>query len=365
MKINLDLETIDNRLSNKKLPILIAGPCSAESEEQVVKTAMQLSKIGKVTAFRSGIWKPRTRPGMFEGVGKVGLQWLKTAKQESGLAVATEVASAEHVEAAIENEIDILWVGARSSVNPFVVQSIADALKGTDVTVMVKNPVNPDLQLWLGALERLNKAGIKKLAAIHRGFSTYRKMEFRNDPIWNIPLDLKTLCPNLPIICDPSHITGNRNLIASVSQKALDLNFDGLMIETHINPEVALSDAEQQITPENLAKIVAQLIIRQPFSHNPHFCSVLEKLRSEIDLIDDDLIHKFSARMKIAEKIGLYKRDNGVTIFQLSRWDEIMNHRIKLGIELGLSQIFMENLLTLIHQESIRVQTVVMNKEEK
>jgi len=363
MKIQLDIEPLDNKLSNKKWPFLIAGPCSAETEEQVISTAKELVKLGKVSAYRAGIWKPRTRPGMFEGVGEIGLQWMQNAKKETGMMLATEVANVEHVEACLKYGIDILWVGARSTANPFTVQSIADALKGTGTTVFVKNPVNPDLQLWIGALERINRAGIKKLGAIHRGFSPFQKMVFRNDPTWSIPLELKTLCPNLPIICDPSHITGNRELIGFMSQKALDLDMDGLMIESHLNPDAALSDAAQQLTPRDLDRVIFDLVLREPISNNQEFRTQLDTLRSEIDQLDEDIIQKLSSRMRIARKIGEYKKANDVTIFQMNRWEQLMEARIAIGSAMGLSEQFMKGMLQHIHQESIRIQTEVMNSD--
>ncbi len=361
MKISLDLEKLDNRLENKRWPLLIAGPCSAETETQLMDTAKELKKIGKVSAFRAGIWKPRTRPGSFEGVGEIGLKWMQNVKAETGFSLATEVADVKHVEACLKHDIDILWIGARSSANPFSVQNIADALKGTDVTVMIKNPVNPDLQLWIGALERLNRAGIKKLAAIHRGFSAFRKMVFRNDPGWSIPIELKTMIPELPIICDPSHITGSRDLIAFMSQKSLDMNMNGLMIESHISPDHALSDAAQQVTPRQLDQIITDLIIRDPNSNNIDFHSQLDKLRNEIDQYDEEIFQKLSARMKVAEKIGHYKKENDVTIFQMGRWEQILEGRVALGAAMGLSEQFMKIVLQAIHQESIRVQTEIMN----
>ncbi len=364
MKIDIDIQKLDNRLDNEEWPILIAGPCSAESEEQLVYTAKELAQIGKVSAFRAGIWKPRTRPGSFEGVGEVGLKWMQTVKKETGFAVATEVANVEHVEACLKYGIDIFWIGARSTVNPFTVQEIANALKGTNISVMVKNPVNPDLQLWIGALERLNKAGIKKLAAIHRGFSPFSKMAFRNDPCWNLPLELKTLCPDLPIICDPSHITGSRDLISFMSQKALDLNMNGLMIESHINPKEALSDANQQITPRELKQIIEDLVLRKPKTQDKVQASKLMELRAEIDQLDEEIFHKIASRMKIAAQIGEYKKKNGVTIFQMGRWEQILEKRIALGSAIGLSEFFIKELLEAIHQESIRIQTDILQSKK-
>jgi len=344
--------------------LVIAGPCSAETEDQLVATAHLLAATGKVSALRAGIWKPRTRPGEFEGIGSIGLEWLKRAKEETGLPTAVEVATAKHVEEALKMGVDILWVGARSTVNPFTVQEIADALKGVDVPVMVKNPVNPDLSLWVGALERINNAGITKLAAIHRGFSSYEKSAFRNEPMWDIAIHLKTLAPNLPIINDPSHITGNRDLIGYISQKALDLDMQGLMIESHIDPTVAWTDAAQQVTPAALAEIIDHLALRKPEISSAEVKDALSELRSKIDKIDDLLIQKAAERMQISEKIGQYKKENNITILQVNRWDEIMKKRTAYAKALKLSPEFTEKLLELLHAESIRRQTEVMNKIE-
>lgn len=349
---------------NVKRPLIISGPCSAETEEQMVVTAKQIAATGKVHAIRAGIWKPRTRPGQYEGAGNVGLSWLMAAKKETGLPVTTEVANAAHVEACLKAGVDILWIGARTTVNPFSVQEIADSLKGVDIPVMVKNPVNPDLELWIGALERLNKAGITKMAAIHRGFSSSEKGPFRNLPMWDIAIELKTRFPELDIICDPSHISGNRDLIAFVSQKALDLDMAGLMIESHINPDAAWSDAKQQVTPAVLGKIISELVVRTMSSENKSFKDTLSVLREQIDYLDDEIMQKLSARMKISEKIGQYKKDNDVTILQVNRWEEIIHSRIALGKAMGLNEDFMRDLLRLIHQESIQVQTKVMNEME-
>ncbi len=364
MKLNLNIQPLHTWIKTGKEPLLIAGPCSAETEEQLVATAHLLAATGKVSALRAGIWKPRTRPGEFEGIGSIGLEWLKRAKEETGLPTAVEVATAKHVEEALKAGVDILWVGARSTVNPFTVQEIADALKGVDVPVMVKNPVNPDLSLWIGALERINNAGITKLAAIHRGFSSYEKSAFRNEPMWDIAIQLKTLAPELPIINDPSHITGNRSLIGYISQKALDLDMQGLMIESHIDPSVAWTDAAQQVTPAALAEIIDHLALRKPEISDAVVKDALSELRSKIDKIDDLLIQKTAERMQIAEKIGQYKKDNGITILQVNRWDEILQKRTAYAKALKLSPEFTEKLLELLHAESIRRQTEVMNKGE-
>lgn len=365
MKKVLQHESITAWFPAKTKPFIISGPCSAETEEQMVATARQLAATGKVHALRAGIWKPRTRPGQYEGAGAEGLQWLMLAKQETGLPVTTEVANAAHVEACLKAGVDILWVGARTTVNPFSVQEVADALKGVDIPVMVKNPVNPDLELWIGALERLNKAGITRLAAIHRGFSSSEKGPFRNAPMWDLPIELKTRIPDLDIICDPSHIAGNRDLIALICQKALDLDMVGLMIESHINPDAAWSDAKQQVTPAALSKIIDGLVVRTPSSDNKSFKDTLSLLREQIDVLDDEIMQKLSSRMKISEKIGQYKKENNVTILQVSRWEEIIQTRISLGKAMGLNEQFTHDLLKLIHHESIQVQTRVMNKVEE
>ena len=364
MKLNLNIQPLNTWINGGSEPLLIAGPCSAETEDQLVATAHLLKNTGKIAALRAGIWKPRTRPGEFEGIGSIGLEWLKRAKAETGLPTAVEVATAKHVEEALAAGVDILWVGARSTANPFTVQEIADALKGVDVPVMVKNPVNPDISLWIGALERINNAGITKLAAIHRGFSSYEKSAFRNEPMWDIAIHLKTLAPHLPIICDPSHITGNRDLIGYVSQKALDLDMQGLMIESHIDPSVAWTDAKQQVTPAALADLIDRLVLRKPEAGDAIVKDKLHDLRGTIDKIDDLLIQKIAERMKIAEEIGTYKRDNNITILQVNRWDEILQKAISYGKALKLSEEFTEKFLELVHNESIRRQTEIMNKDQ-
>lgn len=364
MKKVLDIESIHTWLHNGK-PVIISGPCSAETEEQMVATAKQVAATGKVHAIRAGIWKPRTRPGQYEGAGEEGLKWLIAAKKETGLPVTTEVANAAHVEACLKAGVDILWVGARTTVNPFSVQEIADCLKGVNIPVMVKNPVNPDLELWIGALERLNKAGIKKMAAIHRGFSSVEKGPFRNAPMWDMAIELKTRIPDLDIICDPSHISGNRELIGLISQKALDMDMAGLMIESHMNPDAAWSDAKQQVTPANLGKIIDSLVVRTVTSENKLFKDTLAVLREQIDQLDDEIMQKMSSRMKISEKIGQYKKENNVTILQVNRWEEIILTRVALGKAMGLDEGFTRDLLRLVHHESIQVQTRIMNKVEE
>jgi len=360
-KKGLQLEPISSWTKVDR-PLIISGPCSAETEEQMVATAKQIAATGKVHALRAGIWKPRTRPGQYEGAGEEGLKWLMRAKQETGLPVATEVANAAHVEACLKAGVDILWVGARTTVNPFSVQEVADALKGVDVPVLVKNPINPDVELWLGALERINKAGITKLAAIHRGFSSFEKGPFRNAPMWDLAIELKTRVPELDIVCDPSHIAGNRDLISFISQKALDLDMAGLMIESHINPDAAWSDAKQQVTPAVLSKIIDELVVRTPTTDDKTFKDTLSILREQIDQLDDEIMSRLAARMKISEKIGQYKKENNVTILQVNRWEEIVHSRIALCKAMGLNEEFTSDLLKLIHHESIQIQTKVMNK---
>jgi chorismate mutase len=361
MKLNLNIQPLSSWLKVSSEPLLISGPCSAETEDQLVATAHLLANTGRVSVLRAGIWKPRTRPGEFEGIGSIGLEWLKRAKEETGLPTAVEVATAKHVEEALAAGIDILWVGARSTANPFTVQEIADALRGVDIPVMVKNPVNPDISLWCGALERLNNAGITKLAAIHRGFSSYEKTAFRNEPMWELAIQLKTICPELPIINDPSHICGNRELIQYISQKALDLDMQGLMIESHIDPSSAWTDAKQQLTPQAVADLMDILTLRKPESKDKEFSDKLAELRTQIDKLDDQIIQKMAERMQIVEKIGEFKRDNGVTILQVSRWDEIMHKRSSFAQALKLDLNFTGKLLELIHSESIRKQTLIMN----
>ena len=361
MKLELEIAPLSSWVKTKSQPLVISGPCSAETERQLIDSCVAIAAIGKVSILRAGIWKPRTRPGEFEGIGAIGLDWLNSAKKETGLPTAVEVATAAHVEQALKHGVDVLWIGARSTANPFTVQEIADSLRGVDVPVMIKNPVNPDLQLWIGALERINKAGITKIAAIHRGFSSYEKSAYRNEPMWELPVSLKTHCPELPIINDPSHITGNRELIAFISQKALDLDFQGLMIESHIDPSVAWTDAKQQVTPARLAQIIDELVIRKSDVQNQEFSDKLAVLRREIDGIDDVMIQKLAQRMKVVEEIGRYKKDNKVTVLQVNRWDEIMKKRTDYAELLQLDRDFIERFLELIHNESIRQQTDILN----
>lgn len=348
-------------LDIKELPFVISGPCSAETEEQLLSTAIAVSKIPNVKIFRAGIWKPRTRPGSFEGVGEEGLIWLNKVKSLTGLLTAVEVANPGHVELALKHEVDVLWIGARTVVNPFSLQELATTLEGVDIPVMIKNPVNPDLNLWIGAIERIYHAGINRLAAIHRGFYFFEKSLYRNAPMWEIPIELKRLIPNLPVICDPSHICGDRNMLKDVSQKALDLEMNGLMIESHINPDIALTDRKQQLTPESLVKLISSLIIRKR-EGNIDFESKLEELRTEIDKIDTELINILSRRMELVDEIGNYKSDHNITILQLKRWRNIVEDRLKSGIDSGLNKEFLQRLLEIVHIESIQRQTEIYSK---
>ena len=340
-------------------PIVIAGPCSAETEEQVLSIAHSL-KNTDVSFFRAGIWKPRTRPGMFEGVGALGLKWLQRVKEETGLKTATEVANKNHVKLALAHDIDMLWIGARSTVSPFIIQEIADELEGTDKIILVKNPVNPDLPLWIGALERLQRAGIEKLGVIHRGFSTYEKTKYRNIPEWQLVIELQNKFPKLPLICDPSHITGKRDLIFDVSQTALDLNFEGLMIETHCTPDAAWSDAAQQVTPERLIEIMSNLRIPHTSVNEEDYVSQLGHLRSRIDILDEQLLDLLKKRMDIADEIGALKKANNVAILQNTRWHEILGKMISEGEQHNLSEEFVIQVFKAIHQESINHQERVV-----
>tara|TARA_B100000686_G_C16805306_1_gene989670 strand:+ start:3443 stop:4525 length:1083 start_codon:yes stop_codon:yes gene_type:complete len=356
--INIKNWLIDFGLNH---PLVIAGPCSAETESQVLKTAYEL-KGSDVTVFRSGIWKPRTRPGNFEGVGAIGLGWLKKVKKETGLLIAIEVASANHCKLAIEADVDVLWIGARSTVSPFIVQEIADSLNGTDKIILVKNPVNPDLDLWLGAIERLHKSNIKKLGVIHRGFSTSGKSKYRNHPEWQIAIELQNRFPDLPIICDPSHISGKRDLIFDISQQALDLNYDGLMVETHYDPENAWSDAKQQIKPQTLIQYMKDWKTRKLTTSEKSYQSELKNLRAKIDVIDQILLDSFGKRMKVAERIGELKKINNVAILQNKRWNEVLGKMILEGEERNLSEEFILRMFKAIHQESINHQETILRK---
>lgn len=338
---------------------LIAGPCSAETEEQVMTIARDLANM-KIDLFRAGIWKPRTRPGSFEGIGVPGLEWLRNVKKETGLRTTVEVANAQHVYEAMKYGIDVLWIGARTTVNPFSVQEIADALKGTDIPVLIKNPVNPDLELWLGAIERISKAGIAHIGAIHRGFSSYGNSKYRNEPHWEIAVELKRRMPDLPMICDNSHICGNRHLLQEVAQQALDLQYDGLMTEVHCDPDNAWSDAKQQITPARYEELVGELLIREKSLEDSITKITLEQLRGKIDKLDKEVFQLLGARMEVAEAIGELKRDNNVAILQPDRWNEILSKAVAHGKSLGLTEEFTTSLLNAIHQESILHQSNVM-----
>ncbi len=344
-----------------KRPLIISGPCSAETEEQVIETVTRLAKTGKVDMLRAGIWKPRTKPGMFEGIGAKGLAWLNSAKKLTGLPITVEVATAKHVEDALHFDVDVLWIGARTTVNPFSVQAVADALRGVDVPVLIKNPVHPDLDLWCGAIERLQKAGIEKIGMIHRGFSNYGNMEYRNAPMWHLPIEMKRRYPDMLLICDPSHICGNRTMLQAISQKSIDLDFDGLMIESHIDPDNAWSDAKQQITPERLAEMLDALIWRSENTDVKEFITALATLREQINHIDDELLTLIGQRMKIADKIGVYKKENNITILQTNRWNDILAKAFRKGEMLGLSKEFITKYFDAVHLESINHQNKIMN----
>jgi len=360
----MNVSTLQTCFNIREPFCIIAGPCSAESSRQVIETARKLRNIPFVKVFRAGIWKPRTHPSDFEGVGARGLAWMKKVREETGLLPAIEVARPVHVEQALKNNIDILWIGARTTVNPFLVQEISEALAGTDVTVMVKNPLNPDLGTWVGAMERLNKNGIRKIVAIHRGFSFFRRSPFRNAPMWEIPIELKRLYAKLPVIVDPSHICGKKDLLVKVSQRAIDLEMDGLMIETHIHPSQAKTDREQQITPEALKRLVSRLVFREK-QLRKDFREKPAQLRTEIDKLDWELLDILSRRMEIVKEIGVYKKENNITILQIKRWREIIENRLMNGKNLGLEKAFLQKLLEIVHDESIRVQTRIINNEER
>ena len=362
MSTDLEILLLAEWLNTNGKPLVIAGPCSAETEEQIMATAREIAKIPQVNVFRAGIWKPRTRPGEFEGVGNKGLLWLKKVKEETGLKTCVEVAKPEHIDIALKNDVDILWLGARTVVNPFSVQEIAEALRGTDIPVMVKNPLNPDIKLWLGAIERINAAGINKIMAIHRGFHYFGSSQFRNAPMWEIPIELKRLVPKLPIIVDPSHICGRRDLIEEISQKALDLEMDGLMIESHFEPDNALTDSAQQISPTVLARLLDKLKIRDT-KGDINFQGKLEELRTEVDKLDVELLQILAKRLEIIDEIGNYKKENDITILQMKRWAGIIEDRLSIGSELGLNKEFLKRMLNIIHKESIQRQTDIFNRE--
>ncbi len=359
MEMNLKpiLEKADKR------PIVIAGPCSAESEEQVMEIARQLA-TQDVDFYRAGIWKPRTRPNSFEGVGTIGLKWLKKVKEETGLKVTTEVANRHHAYEALKHGVDALWIGARTTVSPFAVQEIADAIEGVDIPVLIKNPINPDLKLWIGAIERIHKAGISRIAVIHRGFSTYGESPYRNEPRWQLPIELMRQFPDLQIICDNSHICGRRDTLQDVAQKAMDLNFHGVMTETHIDPDNAWSDAKQQITPATFKELMGSLVLRETISKDADFLENLEILRQRIDQLDDELLGVLGRRMELVDKIGEYKRRNSISILQPSRWNEILETAVEKASKKDLSAEFMEKILRAIHQESISHQNAIMNGEK-
>ena len=342
-------------------PLIISGPCSAETQEQTIETACQLAQSGKVHLFRAGIWKPRTKPGLFEGVGEIGLSWLAEAKKITGLPTAIEVANPNHVELAIKYGVDVLWIGARTTVNPFMVQEIASALNGTSIPILIKNPINPDLDLWIGAVERIQQAGEREIGLVHRGFSTYAASIYRNTPMWQIPIDMKRLFPNLPMICDPSHICGNRTLLAEVAQKSIDLDFSGIMIESHPNPDLAWSDAAQQIKPENLLPFINGLTWRTSNSLAEQLTEDFFSLRTAIDQIDEDLIDMLAKRMLLAEEMGGLKKTFGITILQTERWNEILMRISKRGEALGLSPDFLKHYVDAVHLESINHQNKIMN----
>ncbi|MFN4284765.1 MAG: chorismate mutase [Lacibacter sp.] len=344
-----------------KRPLIISGPCSAETEEQLVATATRLAATGKVDVLRAGIWKPRTKPGMFEGVGTKGLPWLQKAKSVTGLPTTVEVATARQVEDALTFDVDILWIGARTTVNPFSVQEVADALRGTQVPVLIKNPINPDLELWSGAVERVARAGVKQIGLIHRGFSSYGNTEYRNAPMWHLAIEMKRRNPELLLINDPSHICGRRDILLDTAQKAIDLDFDGLMVESHIDPDNAWSDARQQITPERLGEMLEQIIWRKEDVASEAYHAALEKLRQQINHLDDELMQLLSQRMKIAEQIGLYKKENNITILQTNRWNEILERAYRQGEKIGLSKEFITRYFDAVHMESINHQKKVLD----
>ena len=355
--MELDLQPIKLEGVSEERPLIISGPCSAETEEQVINTAKQLVKTG-CKIFRAGVWKPRTKPGGFEGVGVEALNWMKEVKEETGMYVATEVATPKHVEECLKAGLDILWVGARTTANPFAMQDLADALQGVDIPIFVKNPVSPDLELWIGAMERINKAGLKRIGAIHRGFSSYDKKIYRNLPQWHIPIELRRRIPNLPILCDPSHIGGKRELIAPLCQQAMDLGFDGLIIESHCNPDKAWSDASQQVTPDVLNYILDLLVIRDEHQSTEN----LNELRRQIDDCDNNLIEILSKRMRVCREIGTFKKEHGMTILQTSRYNEILEKRGAQGSLCGMDSEFVKHVFEAIHEESVRQQMEIINK---
>jgi chorismate mutase len=353
---------LQENIQHQQRPFLITGPCSAETEEQVISVCKSIAANSNAHLLRAGIWKPRTRPDSFEGVGEIGLPWLVQAGKETNLPTTTEVATPKHVESALKAGVDVLWIGARTTVNPFAIQDLADALRGTQTPVMIKNPVNPDLSLWMGAFERFQKVGLNDLTAIHRGFSVYKHPKYRNVPSWELPIGLKENMPEIPLICDPSHISGRRDLLQEVSQKAMDLNFDGLMIETHPCPDEAWSDAAQQVTPEDLKKLLDKLILRSN-KIGDSLWSEMETFRTKIGILDDRLFEILSARMKVSEELGIFKRQNNITILQEAHWKKIIASRLEKVDEMYLTPKFVRSIMDDIHQESIRHQTRVMNPD--
>lgn len=356
-------QTMKDKLQSawSKRPLIISGPCSAETEEQVLATAQRLAATGKVDMLRAGIWKPRTKPGMFEGIGAKGLPWLQQAKKITGLPTTVEVATGKQVQDALTFDVDMLWIGARTTVNPFSVQEVADALRGVDIPVLIKNPINADLELWSGAVERVARAGVKQVGLIHRGFSSYGNTEYRNAPMWHLAIEMKRRNPELLIINDPSHICGRRDILLETAQKAVNLDFDGLMIESHIDPDNAWSDAKQQVTPEKLAEMLDSIVWRKEDVNSEEFHAALEKLRQQINHLDDELMQILSQRMKIAEKIGEYKKNNAITILQTNRWNEILERAFKQGEKIGLSNEFITRYFDAVHMESINHQNRIMN----
>lgn len=342
-------------------PSVVAGPCSAETEEQVMETARGLKEMG-INVYRAGIWKPRTHPGSFEGIGTEGLRWMQRARKEFGLKIATEVASERHVMECIKFGVDLVWIGARTTANPFLVQEIADALKDTDIPVLVKNPVNPDLELWIGALERLNRAGVKKLGVIHRGFSTFEKIKYRNDPQWQIAIELRSRYPELPFFVDPSHMGGSTEYIREISQRSLDLGFEGLMIESHCNPSCAMSDAKQQLTPDQLSDLLYnQIAVRDADSDSPQWKENIDQLRAKIDVIDENLLYVLASRMKVSRQIGQYKKDNNIAILQASRWDAVLAKVVEKGEDYNLSEKFLTAVFNAIHEASVEAQNEIIS----
>lgn len=358
-------DKINSWFEIRRQPLLVAGPCSAESEDQLLRTARELANSGTVSAIRAGLWKPRTRPDSFEGIGHVGLNWLQSVQMETGLPVATEVANARHVEACLKAGIDILWIGARTTVNPFYVQEIADALRGTDIPVFVKNPIHPDLGLWLGALERLDQAGINKLVAVHRGFYADQSAPYRNEPKWEMSFALRVKAPDVPIICDPSHIAGRRNLIEQVAQTALDIDLDGLMIESHYNPDIALSDAPQQLTPTDLIALMDRLVVRSAHAGGARTHEQLDQLRTKIDGLDEQIVELLSQRMGLVDKIGAVKAEHDISIFQMERWFEVLSKRGIQANDVELNSGFIQELFQVIHKYSVERQTGVFQRLDK